>query len=280
MSQTETALQERVPEQVEVTGSERARRLRAVRSRALVMMTRLFFVVAFLVLWQYADGRWIPDFISSSPERIGARLVQLFTTGSVWPDVWITLMELLVGYALGVAIGFLLGLALGLWGFLGDVFEPILSAVNAVPKIALAPLFLIWIGIGVWSKIAIAAMTVAFVMFYSTFVGAKTVPKNLVDVLRVMGARQRTIVRRVVVPSIMGPIVTGLKTSVPFAMIGVIVGEFIAADRGVGYFIRQATEQYDSASMFAGVCILLVMVLAGNGLLGVLQRRLFAWRDA
>lgn len=232
-----------------------------------------------LAVWQYADNRWLPDFISSSPSRVGVRLWDLLRSLDGWTDIWVTLQELLLGYGIGVLAGFVLGLGLGLWREAGAVFEPVLAAVNAVPKVALAPLFLIWMGIGIWSKVAIAAMTVSFVMFYSTFLGVRTVPQNLVDVLRVMGAGRWTVVRLVVVPAIVTPILAGLKTSVPFAMIGVVVGEFVAADSGVGYYIRSSTDAYDSAGLFAGIVILLAMVVAGNLVLGILQERLLAWRQ-
>ena len=268
-------------EGAEILLADLARRAgsRGSRHRLLIPLGRVAIVAAFLALWQYADNRWLPDFIISSPVSVGNRLVELFATGQVFHHVSISLQELVVGYVLGVSLGIAVGVVLGLWPAAGALFEPIIAAINGIPKIALAPLFLIWLGIGITSKVAIASMSVFFVLFYNTYLGMRTVPTNLVDALRLMGASRLTIVRKVVLPSLASPVLAGLRAGIPFAMIGVVVGEMVAADEGVGYYIRNATEMYDSAGVFAGIVILMVIILVAGAALSVLERRAMRWRS-
>lgn len=251
------------------------------RGRQSALQTYLWrglIVLVLIALWQYADGRWVPDYLISSPVHVVQRLAELFATITIWNDIWVTAQELLLGYVTGVVIGLVAGVVLGLWDVAGTVFEPIIAAINGVPKVALAPLFLIWLGIGITSKVAIAAMTVFFVMFYNVYLSVRTVPRNLKDVLRIMGAGRGFIVREVVLPSTAVPVVAGLKASVPFAMIGVVVGEFIAAQAGVGYYIRYSTDMYDSAGIYAGILLLVAMVLISNSILGMVSGRVLRQR--
>ncbi|HWG05915.1 MAG TPA: ABC transporter permease subunit, partial [Beijerinckiaceae bacterium] len=157
-------------------------------------------------------------------------------------------------------------------------FEPVLSTINAIPKVALAPLFLVAMGLGPASKVAIAAMMVALLMFYNTLGGVLMAPKPLVDVLRVMGAGRGTILRKVLLPFLSTYIVAGLKSSVPMAVVGVVVGEFIGADAGIGFYIHQSTGLFDAAGLFSGVIMLIILTLIGNGLVQILERRMLKWR--
>lgn len=267
-----------MPEQMEMTMAEMAAQVRARNQTIRLQAIRMAVILLALALWQYADGRWVADFIISSPTKVAVRLFTEFKTGSVWPDIAVTTEELVLGYLFGVVSGTLIGLILGFWQSAAVVFEPLITAINGIPKVALAPLFLLAMGIGIWSKVAIAAMTVFFVMFYNTYLGMKTLPEPLIDVLRLMGAKRPTIVRKVVFPSITPALLAGLKAGVPFAVIGVVVGEFVAADKGIGYQIRYATDMYDSAGLFAGIIILLAMILIAGGLLSLLERRALRWR--
>lgn len=233
-----------------------------------------------LALWQYVDGRLVPDFVISSPSHVAAKLASLVSTGKLWPDVTISLEELGLGYGSGALAGVVIGILLGLSATAAAIFEPVLNAVNGIPKVALAPLFLLWLGIGLMSKVGIASMSVFFVVFYHTYLGMTLVPQNLVDVLRLMNAGRALIIRRVIVPSITAPIMAGLKAGVPFAMIGVVVGEFVASDSGVGFYIRRSTEQYDSAGVFAGIIVLVVIILIAGKAIGTIERRALRWREA
>ncbi|HUZ67874.1 MAG TPA: ABC transporter permease [Beijerinckiaceae bacterium] len=246
--------------------------------RAVLIGGRVLLIFAILALWQIADGRFLPDFVISSPTHVAARLVHDLQRRTIWNDILVTAEELVMGYTLGAVIGVVLGLLLGLNRIVRGIFEPVLSAVNAIPKVALAPLFLIAMGLGPASKVAIAAMMVALLMFYNTLGGVLMAPRPLVDVLRVMGAGRGVILRKVLLPFLSTYIIAGLKSSVPLAIVGVIVGEFIGADAGIGFYIRQATSLFDAAGLFSGVFILIVMTLIGNGLVQLLESRLLRWR--
>ena len=264
-------------EAADVEAGARARALR-VPATAWIMGGRLLIVIVLIAAWQLLSGRIVPAYLVSSPSAVAHRLVDLFKTGDVWSDVWITTEELVIGYVIGVVGGVVVGVLLGTSRIAAALVEPLLAALNSIPKIALAPLFLLWFGIGLGSKIAIAAMTVFFVMFYNVYMGMGTIPNGLVNTLQIMGASRQTMVRRLVLPQLTVPILAGLKAGVSFAMIGVVVGEFVAADKGLGYYVRNSTDLFDSPGVYAGIILLMLLVLIGVGLVTLLERRLLRWR--
>lgn len=266
-----------VTEAADADLGRRARHLRMPASWP-VYLGRAVIVAAILALWQLTSGSLFPKYLMSSPSDVATRLYDLFRTGTVWSDIGITTEELLLGFGLGVAGGILVGVVLGSWKLGAALLEPLLAAINGIPKIALAPLFLLWFGIGMGSKVAIAAMTVFFVMFYNVFMGMGTVPRGLTQALQIMGAGRVTLIRRLILPQLTVPILAGLKAGVSFAMIGVVVGEFVAADSGLGYYVRNATDLFDSPGVYAGIILLMVLVLIGVGLVSALERRLLRWR--
>lgn len=256
-----------------------ARAARRGRQRLTRLGVQVLAILVILAVWQLLSGRVIQTFLISDPIDVVRKLVSVLQTGSMWSNVSITAQELVVGYGAGVIGGALVGWALGVWKFFGSVCEPIINAVNGIPKIALAPVFLLWFGLGIWSKIAQASMVVFFVMFYNVYMGMRNVPEPLVNVIRVIGGSRFFLIRKVVFPSLASPLFAGLKAGVPFAMIGVIVGEFVAADRGVGYYVLQSTQQYDAAGLFAGIVIMVIMVLLGLAIVNFFQRRVLRWQD-
>jgi NitT/TauT family transport system permease protein len=249
------------------------------RRRLVRLGAQLLVTVVILGLWQLLSGRVIASFLISNPVDVVRELVDLLQTQTMWSDISVTAQELVIGYALGVVGGAVVGWALGVSEFFGSVCEPLINAVNGIPKIALAPVFLLWFGLGIWSKVAQAAMVVFFVMFYNVYMGMRNVPEPLVNVVRVIGGSRLYVIRRVIFPSLATPIFAGLKAGVPFAMIGVIVGEFVAADQGVGYYVLEATQQYNPAGLFAGIVIMVVMVLLGLGIVNLFQRRVLKWQQ-
>jgi NitT/TauT family transport system permease protein len=255
----------------------RARHLRVPASLP-IYIGRIAIVAVILAFWQLASGSLLPKYLISSPSDVATRLYDLFKSGSVWADLGITSEELLLGFGLGVVSGVIVGVVLGGWKIGAALLEPLLAAINGIPKIALAPLFLLWFGIGMGSKVAIAAMTVFFVMFYNVFMGMGTVPPGLTNALQIMGAKRSTMIRRLILPQLTVPILAGLKAGVSFAMIGVVVGEFVAADSGLGYYVRNATDLFDSPGVYAGIILLMALVLIGVSLVSALERRLLRWQ--
>ncbi len=235
--------------------------------------------LVFLLFWQWASGRLIKELYVSKPTAIAARLYELFTSGEIYPHLWTTGQELVFGYVIGVAGGVLGGYALGRSPRLARIFEPYVMAFYGVPKIALAPLFIIWFGIGMGSKIALASIMVFFLVFYNVFAGVRSVDRELVNLTLVMGANQRQLTYHVYLPAAAPYVMLGMRMAIPYSVIGVIVGEFTSSTQGLGLFIHEASATYDPAGVFAGIVILLGFVMAAGALAGRLERRLLRWRN-
>jgi NitT/TauT family transport system permease protein len=234
--------------------------------------------LALLVFWQWASGRLIKEIYVSKPTAVAARLYELFASGEIYPHLWTTGEELVLGYVIGVAGGILAGYALGRSKRLAAIFEPYVMAFYGIPKIALAPLFIIWFGIGIGSKVALAAIMVFFLVFYNVYSGVRSVDRELVNLTLVMGANQRQLTTHVYFPAAAPYVLLGMRMAVPYSVIGVIVGEFTSSIQGLGLFIHEASSTYDPAGVFAGIVILLAFVVAANFLAGRLERRLLRWK--
>jgi NitT/TauT family transport system permease protein len=235
--------------------------------------------VAIVLFWQWASGRLIKELYVSKPTAIAARLYELFSSGEIYPHLWTTGQELVFGYLIGVGGGVLAGYALGRSPRLARIFEPYLMAFYGVPKIALAPLFIIWFGIGIGSKIALASIMVFFLVFYNVFAGVRSVDRELVNLTLVMGANQRQLTYHVYLPAAAPYVMLGMRMAIPYSVIGVIVGEFTSSTQGLGLFIHEASATYDPAGVFAGIVILLGFVMAAGAVAGRLERRLLRWRN-
>jgi NitT/TauT family transport system permease protein len=246
-------------------------------------LTHALFAVlpglAFLLFWQWASGRLIKELYVSKPTAIAVRLYELFSSGEIYPHLWTTGQELVFGYVIGVAGGVMGGYALGRSPRLARIFEPYLMAFYGVPKIALAPLFIIWFGIGMGSKIALASIMVFFLVFYNVFAGVRSVDRELVNLTLVMGANQRQLTYHVYLPAAAPYVMLGMRMAIPYSVIGVIVGEFTSSTQGLGLFIHEASATYDPAGVFAGIVLLLGFVMAAGALAGRLERRLLRWRN-
>ncbi len=242
------------------------------------LIVRLLPGATLLAMWQFAAGRWVRPIYISRPTDVAARLVEMFASGEIQPHLWVTFQELVLGYVFGVSAGIVCGYALGRSPRAAAVFEPYLMAFYGIPKIALAPLFIIWFGIAIWSKVALAGTMVFFLVFYSVFAGVRAVDADLVNLARVMGATPAQLTRHVTLPAAAPAVLLGMRMAIPYSVIGVIAGEFTSATRGLGLFINQASATYDPAGVFAGIALLLVFVLAAGALAGAAERRLLRWR--
>jgi len=234
--------------------------------------------LVFLLLWEYSSDRLVRAAYISSPTAVVERLYTLFASGEVYPHLRTTLTELGLGYTLGAIAGILIGYALGRSGLLARMFEPYILAAYGIPKIAFAPLFIIWFGVGISSKVALAAAMVFFMVFFNVYFGVRSVSKELVDVAEVMGVRGRRLTQYVYLPATLPFIMMGLRIGLPYAVIGVIVGEFTSASEGLGLYMYQASVTFDPAGVFAGVMILLTFVLLGQLLLNAVERRALRWQ--
>lgn len=234
--------------------------------------------LAMLAFWQLASGRLIKTIYVSKPTDIVQRLTEVFATGEIWSHLAITAQELVLGYLIGVAAGLVGGYTLGRAPHLARIAEPYVMAFYGIPKIALAPLFIIWFGIGLWSKVALAGIMVFFLVFYNVYAGVRGVDRDLVALARVLGADERQLRRHVYLPASAPFVLLGMRMAIPYAVIGVIVGEFTSSTKGLGLFIHYASDTYDPAGVFAGIFILLAFVVVAGAIAARAERRLLRWR--
>ncbi|WP_235032480.1 ABC transporter permease [Actinacidiphila yanglinensis] len=256
-------------EEPATTGKEKSGRWRGT---VLVIVLRVAVIVLCLVLWQKMSGPVIPEYAVSKPTDVWTALHRLLASSQGWTDIRTTSFEVVVGFGIGVAIGTVMGLVLGSFPLAGRVMEPLVAAVNGVPKIALAPLFVLFFGIGSWSKIYIAATGVAFVVFYNLYLGLRLRDRELVEIIQVMGGRKHHVLSYVTVPTLAAPFFAALKTGGPLAILGVIGGEFIASSEGVGHELFTSATNLDAASEFAGLIVLMAITLILNGILTQLDK--------
>ncbi len=244
-----------------------------------VLGWRLAIIVVGLAAWQFSSGRLMKPFWISSPLLIWNQLAEWIATGELWVNVEVTLIETVLGFVFGAIGGIAFGLALGLNRRLAAVLDPFIVAFYSLPKIALAPLFILWFGVGLTSKVVLATFVVFFLVFYNTYAGTLAVEQELVDVLRLMGASRAQIIRKVILPSALIWIFTGMKSSVPYALIGAVVGEMMASNKGLGYLIQAAAGQYDTAGVFAALFVLMIIATGLHELLKQSERLMLRWRE-
>ena len=232
-----------------------------------------------LVLWEVAAWQW-PGVarLVSQPLEIARGIVDVMATGVIWQHFDATLREMAAGYVIGAITGVALGFLCGRIKLLGDILNPYITLFNGIPKVALAPVFVIWFGIGLMSKIAIILTMVFFVVFINTFAGLRSVNEDYVAIVRIMGASGWQVVREVFLPATLPFIMVGLRAGIPFSVIGAVVGEFIASTKGLGFFINYNQGTYDTNGIFVGVTILALLVVVLDGLLSLVERRLLRWR--
>ncbi|MFI5770516.1 ABC transporter permease [Streptomyces sp. NPDC051658] len=267
--------------------TERTRaRARAARNRKyLVTGSRIAVLLAVIGLWEWlARTAVIDPFNFSMPSKIWDQIrtwvVDGTAQGSLWEQIWYTLYEALLGWVIGVIAGVLLGIALGRVRFAADVLGPYIKVLNALPRIVLAPIFLIWFGLGPASKVASAVVLVFFPVFFNAFQGAREVDRNLVANSRILGASNRQVTLQVVIPSATSWIFTSLHVSFGFALIGAIVGEYIGATKGLGLLVAASQGTFNAAGVYAAMVILAIVALLAEGLLTFLEKRLFRWKPA
>lgn len=247
---------------------------RQVGLRALQLCVGLVLLGA----WQLASGWLIDPFFISSPGEVGARLWRWAHTGSLLFNLSYTLYAMVLGFCVGASTGFAVGFLFGRSAGTAAVFDPYITALYCVPKIALAPLFIMWFGIGIESKIAMSGIIVFFLVFLNTYSGVRDVNPIYLHALSIMGASPWQLLRYVILPSAMSWVLTGLKISVPYALIGTVVGEFMSSNRGIGFLIAQASGIFDTAGVFAGLVVLAVVGALLNAALKRLERHLMRWR--
>jgi NitT/TauT family transport system permease protein len=248
----------------------------------VVNAVRLVLVVVWLGSWELAARTIIDPFYYSMPSKIWLRLVDWFTVGtsqgSIWTNIGVTLEEAVLGFAIGTVAGVVLGVLLGRSVFLAEVLAPFIKGANAIPRIVLASLFVIWFGLGMSSKVATAFVLVFFAVFFNAFQGAREVDRVLVDNARILGASRWDLMRSIILPSATSWILASMHVAFGFALIGAVVGEFTGADKGMGLLIAHSQGNFDAAGIYAGMLIVTVVALVAELLITRLETRLTGWR--
>jgi NitT/TauT family transport system permease protein len=248
-------------------------------SRLGIVTTQLGILVVLLGGWELAvSPETLPYF--SRPSIVAAKLFDLLSHHDIYRHMYVTLVEIASGYAIGAIVGLLLGFILGRSRFLSAALQPYIIGLYSIPKIALAPVFIVWLGLGIASKVAVVFVASFFLVFFNTYSGLLAVNEELVRLARLMGASWPQTVWRVILPAAADQIFLGLRTAVPYAVIGAVIGEYIGASEGLGYFILYASQTYDAPALFSGIIILVAIVFAVNFGLNRLEARVIRWRKA
>jgi NitT/TauT family transport system permease protein len=260
-----------------------AARRQSRRRKILVNLVRLLTLVIIVGGWQLFTGWKIVDpFFFGRPSGIVSRIdhwVHHGTAyGSLWLQIWVTMKEALLGFLYGVIGGVVLGVLLGQVRFLADVVGPYIKMANAIPRIVLGSIFVVWLGLGTTSKVALASVLVFFVVFFNAFQGTREVNQQLVSNVQVLGASRLQTVRHVVLPSSLTWIIASLHVAFGFAVIGAIVGEYLGAQKGLGLIISTAQNNFDPNGVFAAMLIIAAIALGAEALISQFEKRLLRWR--
>ncbi len=236
-----------------------------------------------MALWQLAATTPVVGdpknvrFFFSTPVDIFARVFTMFASGSVWRHLWITTQEAALGFLIGSTAGVLFGFWLAMAPRAAAVLDPYIKAANALPRVVLAPIFMLWFGLGIWSKVALGVTLVFFIVFFNVYQGVKETSPVVIANARMLGMSKAQLFRHVYWPSAMSWMFSSLHSSVGFAMVGAVVGEYLGSSAGLGYLIHEAEGVFDVTGVFAGMFVLAVFVLAVDYFVTLVERRLLAW---
>jgi len=251
-------------------------------------------LVVILLVWHAASRNQKTAFFLGEPIKVAGRVWSWFMPFGFGPsalfpdglsgnaDIYLHLGTTLLETVLAFGIGTVLGLACGLWLALAPtasaILDPYIKAANSMPRVILAPIFSLWLGLGIWSKVALAVTLVFFIVFFNVYQGVKEVSPVVLANARMLGANQRQLLRTVYLPSATSWVFSSLHTSVGLAFVGAVVGEYLGSARGVGYLILQAEGTFDVNTVFAGIVVLTAFALVLDGIVGRLEKRLMKWQ--
>ncbi len=226
------------------------------------------------------DKPLMPPFFFSTPYDVAERVFKWFYEGTIWRHLWITLTEATLAFVIGSVGGILVGFWFARQPLIAAVFDPYVKMMNALPRIVLAPIFTLWFGLGIMSKVALGVTLVFFIVFFNVYQGVKEVSPTVLANARMLGMNERQLMRHVYWPSALSWMFSSLHTSVGFAVVGAVVGEYLGSAAGLGYLILQAEGTFDIAGVFAGMFVLAAFVVVIDGLVTLVERRLLVWRPA
>jgi NitT/TauT family transport system permease protein len=255
-------------------------------SRLTLITLQLLVAVVAIAIWHVGTtvpifgAKLLPPFFFSTPLDVFYRIIKWFADGTIWKHLWITLLEAMLAFVIG-SVG---GVAIGFWfarkPLLAAVFDPYVKMINALPRIVLAPIFALWLGLGIWSKVALGVTLVFFIVFFNVYQGVKEVSPVVLNNTVMLGANRRQLLRYVYLPSATSWLFSSLHTSVGMAFVGAVVGEYLGSARGMGYLIQQAEGAFDINTVFAGILVLTALALVLDFAVGRVEKRLLVWRPA
>jgi NitT/TauT family transport system permease protein len=251
----------------------------------LIALQLLVGILA-IALWQIGTSvpiggsLLLPPFFFSTPADVAARIIKWFADGMIWRHLWITLYEALMAFVIGSAAGVVIGFWFARQPVVAAVLDPYVKMINALPRVVLAPIFALWFGLGPASKIALGITLVFFIVFFNVYQGVREVSPTILANARMLGMNDRALMRHVYWPSALSWMFSSLHTSVGFAVVGAVVGEYLGSAAGLGYLIQQAEGVFDVAGVFAGMLVLAAFVLVIDGVVTIAERRLLVWRPA
>jgi NitT/TauT family transport system permease protein len=253
-------------------------------SRLSLLALQLLVAVVALALWQFFStvpvfGKMLlPPFFFSTPIDVFSQVIDWFSTGVIWKHLLITLWESILAFVIGSIGGVLIGFWFARQPRVAAVFDPYVKMANALPRVVLGPIFALWLGLGIWSKVALGVTLVFFIVFFNVYQGVKEVSTTVLDNGRMLGMSQRQLTRHVYWPSALSWMFSSLHTAVGFAVVGAVVGEYLGSAAGLGYLIQQAEGVFDVAAVFAGMFVLSAFVILIDMVVTVVERRLLVWR--
>lgn len=247
-------------------------------SVGVVNIFRIVVALVFFGTWELF-GRFVDATWTSRPGLIAVRIVDTLPD-TLANDIGVTLTEIFAGHMIGLPAGVLAGLVLGRLNFVAALLRPVIVAINSIPAVALAPLLIMWFGLGLAPKIALAALVVFFIIFFNTFSGAQSVDKDWIMTLELMGATRRERFQKVIAPACLAWILSGLKSALPYSLIAATVGEMMLARSGVGHIITTSATSYDMTGIYTALVVLMVLGGALSMLSNQLERRLLRWRPS
>jgi len=240
---------------------------------------RLFIIVISMLIWETLTRDKIIDiFYFSMPSLILIDFYELFASGLIIPHIAVTMQATLAGLILGSSLGLITAFIMGRFEMTGKIFDPIIVVLYGIPKLALGPLFILWFGLGITSKIFLSFIWVFFIMYFNAYGGFKNVERRLIDSAVLMGANSFQIVTRIVLPSSLPWILTGLKAGTGVALLGAIVGEYIGSAAGLGYLVQYAGNMFNTARVFSTILVMSIMMMFLNEGINTLEKRMLKWR--
>ena len=252
--------------------------------RGKLIALQLLVGVLAIGLWQIGTtvpigGSYLlPPFFFSTPGDVASRVIKWFVEGTVWRHLWITLYEAMMAFIIGSAAGVAIGFWFARQPVVAAVLDPYVKMFNALPRVVLAPIFALWFGLGAASKIALGITLVFFIVFFNVYQGVREVSPTILANARMLGMNDRALMRHVYWPSALSWMFSSLHTSVGFAVVGAVVGEYLGSAAGLGYLIQQAEGVFDVAGVFAGMLVLAAFVLIIDAIVTIAERRLLVWR--